>query len=571
MKREDIERKLDTAVSGMIPKDMFDRISENIVSANPKAIERVIKKEKKKNFNIFGRSFMGVATAACILLVAGIIGVPYYGNNFVPDTHVDIDVNPGVEIVTNKKNKVLNVQSTNKDGDSVIDGMNLKNTELKVAVNALIGSMVQKGYIANNNTGILVTVRNDNPEKANKVKEEVLYDINFALYTNDVQANVMNQTLKNTADANKFARENNISIGKAVFVLNLAAKDSSLDAKELAKMKVTDIANLVAKKGIDIRDIVDYDDDDSIWENIADAIEDIDEDAGISMNKETRPGDKKQIGVEAAKQIALAHAKVAQKDVTFIKAELDTEDGRAVYEVEFYSGNVEYDYDIDALSGEIISNDFDIEDYSIPAQSAAAPQQTEVSQQTAAAPAPTAPAANTPSRDIGIERAKQIALSHAGLSQGSVSFVKAELDHEDGVKVYDIEFYSGNVEYDYEINAATGAIISVDRDIENYSIPTAAPAPAPTPAPTAAPTPTPTAAPAPTQPAAPSTISADRAKQIALSHAGVGGASFTKVELDTDDGVAVYEIEFKVDNVEYDYEINAVSGAIISSKSEVDD
>lgn len=563
MKREDIERKLDAAVSGMIPKDMFDRITENIVSANPERIERVVKKEKKKNFNIFSRSFMGVAAAACILLVVGIIVVPYYGNNFVPDSHVDIDVNPGVEIVTNKKNKVLNVQSTNKDGDSVIDGMNLKNTELKVAVNALIGSMVKKGYIANNNTGILVTVRNDNPEKANKVKEEVLYDINFALYTNDVQANVMNQTFKNTADANKFARENNISIGKAVFVLNLAAKDSSLDAKELAKMKVTDIANLVAKKGIDIRDIVDYDDDDSIWENIADAIEDIDEDAGISMKNSTQTGDKKQIGVEAAKQIALAHAKVALKDVTFIKAELDTEDGRAVYEIEFYSGNVEYDYDIDALSGEIISNDFDIENYSIPAQSAAAPQQTEVPQQTAAAPVPTAPDANTPSGDIGIERAKQIALSHAGLSQGSVSFVKAELDHEDGVKVYDIEFYSGNVEYDYEINAASGVIISVDRDIENYSIPTAAPAP------TAAPTPAPTEA--PTQPAAPSTISADRAKQIALSHAGVGGASFIKVELDTDDGVQVYEIEFKVGNVEYEYDINAISGEIISSKSEVDD
>ena len=465
MKREDIERKLDTAVSGMIPKDMFDRISENIVSANPKAIERVVKKEKKKNFNIFGRSFMGVATAACILLVAGIIGVPYYGNNFVPDTYVDIDVNPGVEIVTNKKNKVLNVQSTNKDGDSVIDGMNLKNTELKVAVNALIGSMVQKGYIANNNTGILVTVRNDNSEKANKVKEEVLYDINFVLYTNDVQANVMNQTFKNTADANKFARENNISIGKAVFVLNLAAKDSSLDAKELAKMKVTDIANLVAKKGIDIRDIVDYDDDDSIWENIADAIEDIDEDAGISMNKETRPGDKKQIGVEAAKQIAFAHAKVALKDVTFIKAELDTEDGRAVYEVEFYSGNVEYDYDIDALSGEIISNDFDIEDYSIPAQSAAAPQQTEVSQQTAAAPAPTAPAANTPSGDIGIERAKQIALSHAGV--GGASFTKVELDTDDGVAVYEIEFKVDNVEYDYEINAVSGAIISSKSEVDD--------------------------------------------------------------------------------------------------------
>lgn len=512
MKREDIERKLDAAVSGMIPKDMFDRISENIVSANPKAMERVVKKEKKKNFNIFSRSFMGVAAAACILLVAGIIGVPYYGNNFVPDSHVDIDVNPGVEIVTNKKNKVLNVQSTNKDGADVIDNMDLKNTELKVAVNALIGSMVQKGYIVNNNTGILVTVRNDNPEKANKVKEEILYDINFALYTNDVQANVMNQTFKNTADANKFARENNISIGKAVFVLNLAAKDSSLDAKELAKMKVTDIANLVAKKGIDIRDIVDYDDDDSIWENIADAIEDIDEDAGISMNKETKPSDKKQIGIEAAKQIALADAKVALKDVTFIKAELDNEDGRAVYEIEFYSGNVEYDYDIDALSGEIISNDFDIEDYSVTAQSAVAPQQT------AAAPAPI--------------QSQTVAPTQAPIQPQTAAPTPAPIQPQ-----------------------------------------TAAPTPAPTQPQTVAPTPAPTEAPTqpPTQPAAPSTISAERAKQIALSHTGVGGASFIKAELDTDDGVQVYEIEFKVGNVEYEYDINAISGEIISSKSEVDD
>ncbi len=503
MKREDIERKLDAAVSGMIPKDMFDRISENIVSANPERIERVVKKEKKKNFNIFSRSFMGVAAAACILLVVGIIGVPYYGNNFVPDSHVDIDVNPGVEIVTNKKNKVLNVQSTNKDGADVIDNMDLKDTELKVAVNALIGSMVQKGYIVNNNTGILVTVRNDNPEKANKVKEEILYDINFALYTNDVQANVMNQTFKNTADANKFARENNISIGKAVFVLNLAAKDSSLDAKELAKMKVTDIANLVAKKGIDIRDIVDYDDDDSIWENIADAIEGIDEDAGSSM-KNTADAGNKQIGIEAAKQIALADAKVALKDVTFIKAELDNEDGRAVYEIEFYSGNVEYDYDIDALSGEIISNDFDIEDYSIPTQSAAAIQQT------AAAPAPIQPQ-----------------------------------------------------------TAAPTAVPTQSQTAAPTQPQTAVSTAAPTQPQTVAPTPAPTEA--PTQPAAPSTISADRAKQIALSHAGVGGANFTKVELDTDDGVQVYEIEFKVGNVEYEYDINAISGEIISSKSEVDD
>ena len=493
MKREEIEKKLDTAVSGMIPEDMFKRISENIVSVDAERIE----KGMKKKFNIFGKGFVGVAAAACVLFAVGVVGVPYYGNNYVPDSHVDIDVNPGVEIVTNKKNKVLQVQSTNQDGAAVIDGMNLKNTELKVAVNALIGSMVQKGYIQNDNTGILVTVRNDNEDKANKVKAEVLNDINTALSTNSVQATVINQTVKTTVDAKKFAAENNISIGKAVFVLNLAAKDTSLDAKELAKMKVSEIASLVVQKGIDIRDIVDYDSDDSIWENIADAIEDIDEDAR-----------EKGIAASAAVENSTAAATTPQPAATQPAATV--------------------------------------------------------------APATTAAQSNNTVGDIGIEKAKEIAMSHAGVSAGSVSFIKAKLDHEDGVKVYDIEFYSGNAEYDYEINAATGAIVSFDQDIENYAVPTqpAAPTQPQSAAPTQAATQPQTAA--PTQ-AASSVISVDKAKQIALSHAGVSGASFKKVKLDTDDGVRVYEIEFKVGNVEYDYDIDASSGAIISSSSEIDD
>jgi peptidase propeptide and YPEB domain protein len=249
----------------------------------------------------------------------------------------------------------------------------------------------------------------------------------------------------------------------------------------------------------------------------------------------------KKITADEAKNIALAHAKLAQKDVTFVKAELETDNNRLIYDVDFYSGNIEYDYDIDAVTGEIISSDLDIENYNIPAQTTAAQQET------------AAPAA-----DIGVERAKEIALAHAGLSNDKVSFVKAQLDNEDGVKVYDVEFYSGNVEYDYEISVADGTIISADQDIENYSIPA--------PASTAAPESTAAHTVAQT-----SEISAEKAKQIALSHAGLGAATFTKVELDTDDGIKVYEIEFKVGNVEYEYDINVSNGAIIKSSSEIDD
>mgnify|MGYP002754669658 FL=1 len=155
----------------------------------------------------------------------------------------------------------------------------------------------------------------------------------------------------------------------------------------------------------------------------------------------------KKITADEAKRIALAHAKLAEKDVTFVKVELELEDNnRYEYDVDFYSGNVEYDYEIDAVSGAILSADRDIENYVIPTQ-------------------PSAAAANTQTSEISVERAKQIALSHAGV--GSARFKKAKLDYENGVRVYEIEFKAGNLEYEYDINVSNGAIISSSVEVDD--------------------------------------------------------------------------------------------------------
>jgi len=155
----------------------------------------------------------------------------------------------------------------------------------------------------------------------------------------------------------------------------------------------------------------------------------------------------KQITADDAKRIALAHAKLAEKDVTFVKVELELEDNnRYEYDVDFYSGNVEYDYEIDAVSGAILSADRDIENYVIPTQ-------------------PSTAAANTQTSEISVERAKQIALSHAGV--GSARFKKAKLDYENGVKVYEIEFKVGNLEYEYDINVSNGAIVSSSVEVDD--------------------------------------------------------------------------------------------------------
>ena len=151
----------------------------------------------------------------------------------------------------------------------------------------------------------------------------------------------------------------------------------------------------------------------------------------------------KKISADKAKKIALGDAKLAEKDVTFVKVELEFENNRLVYDVEFYSGNVEYDYDIDAVSGAIVSADKDIENYVIPAQ----------------------PSTEAQASEISVEKAKQIALSHAGV--GSARFTKAKIDYENGVKVYEIEFKVGNMEYEYDINVVNGAIVSSSAEIDD--------------------------------------------------------------------------------------------------------
>ena len=77
----------------------------------------------------------------------------------------------------------------------------------------------------------------------------------------------------------------------------------------------------------------------------------------------------------------------------------------------------------------------------------------------------------TSSTDIGAEKAKEIALQHAGVSASNAVFVKAEREYDDGRLTYDVDFYAGNKEYDYEILAADGTILSYDADIEGYRIP----------------------------------------------------------------------------------------------------
>lgn len=137
------------------------------------------------------------------------------------------------------------------------------------------------------------------------------------------------------------------------------------------------------------------------------------------------------IGQDKAKELALKHAQLASNQVTFVSATLDWEDGKAVYDVEFYTTGKEYDYEVDALTGQILTWDFDAEGY--------------------------APAA---SNYIGEAKAKEIALTKAP----NATVVKCVLDVENGTAKYEVELREGYKEYDCDVDAVTGTILKWDAD-----------------------------------------------------------------------------------------------------------
>ena len=237
------------------------------------------------------------------------------------------------------------------------------------------------------------------------------------------------------------------------------------------------------------------------------------------------------ISFDEAKQIALQHANLSDNQVTFIKVSQDYDDGINKYEIEFYYNNTEYDYEINAYSGEILKFDYDAEYYN---------------------PSNTISYSNSQSSStqnlISSDEAKNIALQHANLTDNQVTFIKVSQDYDDGINKYEIEFYYNNTEYDYEINAYSGEILKFDYDAEYYN-------------------PSNTISYSNSQSSSTQNlISSDEAKNIALQHANLtdNQVTFIKVSQDYDDGIHIYEVEFHYNNREYNYDINAINGTILS-------
>ena len=522
MTDHELERRLRTALDHAAPNDL-EGVLSRCETGKGTVIDMTNAVETKKK----KRRWAPLAAAACLalVLVGGGGGYYYYSANNAVASLVSLDVNPSIQLEVNKNEKVLSATPMNDDGAEILDGMDLKGTQADVAMYAIIGSILQHGYVDELANSILITVEDDDQARGEKLQQELTAQADAALANAQVNGAVLAQTLQNSEELSQKAQEYGISTGKAALIQAIVAGSNNTKTfEDLVGLSINEL-NLLYTAQAPLEGQTSGNEQNTGAANAA------------PITTSGSASQSAYIGLEAAKEAALKHAGVSASDATFVEAEYDYDDGRMVYEVEFHVKGTEYDYEIDAQTGEVVKYKTEQNGTNTGSSSA-----------------------NT-SSFIGESAAKAAALSHAGVSESSTKYCNAWLEYDDGrPECYEVEFMAGNTRYEYKIALTSATVLESERESYGGSGSSGQ-----------------STGQSGSQTSGSSgtsstDIGAEKAKSIALNHAGVSASqtSEMKVEQDWDDGVLEYEVEFKAGGVEYEYTIHGGTGQILKYESDRD-
>lgn len=468
MTNTETDEKLKAAFTHAVPDTL-----NLILSDCEKQKGNIFKMTDIKKRNFFPRRLAAVA-AAFVLLLGGVAGFQFYQSNFMVASTVSLDVNPSIEILVNKNERVIEVNARNQDAQIVIGDMDFKGSSLDITLNALIGSMLRNGYLNELANSILVSVDNQDPIKSAELQARLADEINALLKDNSFNGAVLSQTISTDSHLQELADSYGITLGKAQLIQQIITQNTFYSFADLVSLSINEL-NLLSESGNLNLD---------------------------NINSLGTASDKAYIGEGSAWNTAFSHAGVSEANdiITHRQIEMDYENGIMVYELEFKCQGYEYDYDIDAVSGIILKQNKERDDdASIQAPAEAQTPATDAGQ--AAEPLPPATEPQDPASGaeqpaeaqpdytvtpghhnwgghhgdmhhsegycVGTTYAKSIACSHAGLSEASIYDYECELDDEDGVMIYEIKFKCDGYEYEYDIDALTGSILKNEKSYDD--------------------------------------------------------------------------------------------------------
>lgn len=454
MTDHELEQRIRTAVEHAAP-DRLDKIlsscgQQNTVPCTPVYREHtdgqtegaIVVMSKRKDQNSKPRkarkSLVAIAAAAAMFVLC-LGGYHLLLKDAAPtvDSVVMLDVNPSLSLSVDAAEKVLSVEALNDDAEEVLGTMELKDTSLEVAVNAIIGSMLQKGYLGDLQNAILVSVENEDAAKGEALQQKVAEAIANAAQNGSLDAAVLSQWISaDDAALAELATQYHISLGKAALIQEVIAQAPTLTFEDLAPMTINEIALIAASKNV----------------------------SSASVTQSGAASDKAYISQEEALAVVYGHAGVAAGDVLESEIELDSDDHIMIYKVEFETGVKKYEYKINATTGAVVSHEGKDQKPTTNgnnASSASASSKTSSGNNVSS----TSNSSKTSAGGsyIGESAATKAALTHAGVAESSTTYVKCYLEYEDGKPdCYCVEFKVSKSKYEYEIDLYSGAVLDYD-------------------------------------------------------------------------------------------------------------
>ena len=244
--KTDLKQSLNRAVD-QLPHPSFRDIADPPVIKMETMDRFAVQEEKsrRKDWKQFYR--YAVPVFLCLLLL--LPGFGYVRSNLLVDGIIDLDVNPSIEITINRRDRVLQVTGLNEEAVEILAGTDYRTWDVRDAVGDLILRLNDKQYISRNQRTVLLSVDSKNPEKAERIKQELSASIEAALAGTEIQPLVVRQSRPKDRDLQKRANEYHISSGKLRLVEEAARKAPDRDERELAGTAVDELYHLLRNGG----------------------------------------------------------------------------------------------------------------------------------------------------------------------------------------------------------------------------------------------------------------------------------------------------------------------------------
>lgn len=332
-----------------------------------------------------------------------------------PSYALRMDVNPSIEIVSNRLDRVVEVNPLNDDAREMLKEYKLGRKDLKTTVEDLADLMVLTGYISGGKDNlVMITVEDDSvdSETVNNLNEAIV----AYLENKQIEATIVNQSISKEDVENQSSNE--------IVAKRISELDKELEYDQFVDMSLRELVAYAELNGISAQ---------SLFNRVIKTVS-----SNPKYNADKSNEDNmldKYIGEARAKEIAL---ELANGEIIEFKLDDYDDDGddNPEYEIKIIGDGYKYEIEIDAYTGRVLEFEKEASHKDAPSKSA--------------------------KQLIGNERAKGIAL---GLVNGKiVKFELDDYDDDDDDPKYEIEIIANGSEYEIEIDAYTGRVLEFEKD-----------------------------------------------------------------------------------------------------------